>query len=308
MNLRASIDIGSNSILLLLAEVLKGGGLKVLKSESRVTGLGRELDQNGMFIEEALRDSQSALKEYSKICKEYGLTLSEIPVTATEASRVAKNAKDFFKTIKETCGFDVKIITAQAEAYYSATGILFDKKITDKTITIMDIGGASTELIKVNTETQEVLYSFSMPIGVVRMNNWHEKGTRESRLSKILEDYRNDLAVVACTKLYCVAGTMTSIGNMHLKNKLFDEKKVNGLSMESRSVKELLHTYIDFSHQSFLEAYPFLGKRSKTIASGLLLAQELLKNLEVDELYISTFGLRYGTILAGEIKNDFLTK
>ena len=303
--IKASIDIGSNAILLLIGE-LTNGHLLVKENESNVTGLGRELDNNKKFILEAMDDSYNVLAEYAKICKKYDIKLSEVIVTATEASRVAGNAKEFFKKIEEKIGFKVSIITSKAEAYYSTAGILLDKNITEEVITIMDIGGASTELIQVEVASKKILHSFSMPIGAVRMNNWKEKGISEVKLAEVLKEYSDDLLKLKADKVYCVAGTMTSIANMYLKNKSFKEDEVHGLNFKTYELVDLSKKYEAFSPEDFLTAFPFLGKRSQTISSGIVLAKRIFEVLDTQSIYISTFGLRYGTAIEDKIAPHFL--
>ena len=86
---KASIDIGSNSILLLAANI--GAEVNIVLNESHVTGLGRDLDLNQEFIDIAMNESFNVLKDYTHACKKIGIEPKDIIVTATEASRVAKN-------------------------------------------------------------------------------------------------------------------------------------------------------------------------------------------------------------------------
>jgi len=304
--LRASIDIGSNSILLLVVDV--DNNFEVLANESNVTGLGRDLDKNKKFIQVAMDESFEVLKKYKKICHDLSVPADQIIATATEASRVSQNAFEFFKKVEQEIGLTIITITGEAEAYYSAIGVLFDKNIQDETITIMDIGGASTELIQVEKKPTHIISSFSMPVGVVRMNNWQEEAIRLEKLEKILDDFSAQISKVSCTKLYCVAGTMTSVGNMFLKLKTFEETQVNGLEIKTTDINEMLIRYETFTPDQFLEKYPFLGKRAKTIYSGLLLSKTILDKLGTSDIYISTYGLRYGTILSGSIKDHYVWK
>ena len=138
------------------------------------------------------------------------------------------------------------------------------------------------------------------------MNNWHLEGKRTENFKNVLESFKMDLGKVLASKLYCVAGTMTSVGNMYLNNKDFIESEVNGLEFEKTDIDAIIQRYQSFSPEEFLDSFPFLGKRSKTIMSGLYLAQGVLEVLGVENVYISTYGLRYGTLLAGEIKDEFI--
>lgn len=305
-NLRASIDIGSNSILLLVVDA--SDNFKVLANESNVTGLGRDLDKNGYFIQEAMDESYEVLKSYASQCQSLGVDTKDIMVTATEASRVSRNAKEFFDKILSDIGLIVRTISGEGEAYYSATGVLYDQTLQDEIITIMDIGGASTELIQVERKTKNILTSFSMPVGVVRMNNWREDREYESRIDKIFSDYSHQLEKVLTNKLICVAGTMTSVGNMFLKLDSFIEEEVNGLDIIRSDVQAMLINFKEYTAEDFLKKFPFLGKRSKTIYSGLMLADRIFDRLGVRDIYISTYGLRYGTILANSIKDEYVWK
>ncbi len=307
MSYKASIDIGSNSILLLICSV-EGDQVTVIENESNVTGLGRDLDKNGAFLQEAIDDSLEVLKEYSEICLKRNLDPSQVIVTATEASRVAVNAIEFIELVEKNTGFKVQVITGEGEAHYSAMGILFDKKIQQPVITIMDIGGASTELIKVDTQKGKVIESFSMPVGCVRMNNWNEAGEMKEKLAEIFSHYAEGLTSMKTDTLYCVAGTMTSIGNIYLGHQEFVEKEVNGLCFEAIVLDELFDRYKEHGPEDMLAKYPFLGKRSHTIHSGLRLAIAVLNKLKSRKVYISTYGLRYGTLISGGIDNEYIVK
>lgn len=305
MSVRASIDIGSNSVLLLAAELNEGNDFKIIANESRVTGLGRNLDQTGIFCQEAMSETYQALSDYKKICLENSIKAENIIITATEASRVAKNASEFFSKIKKELSLTISIITGEGEAYYSTAGVLFDKTITDSEIVIMDIGGASTELIKVDVQHKKIRETFSMPVGVVRMTNWRESGTKSSQLEEILQNYSEKLSKVESKKLFCVAGTMTSVANMLLDYKTFVESDVHGFEFTKKDLVLLKEKTRHFNPSDYLERYPFLGKRSNTIKAGLELALTVLNRLDVETVCVSTYGLRYGTLLEGKIGEEY---
>lgn len=303
--LKASIDIGSNSILLLIAQVESDKIIEVIENHSNVTGLGRNLDENSTFIDEAMNDSRRVLLEYTSIIKKHNIDINEVIVTATEASRVSLNAKTFFDEVSNETGLKFNIITGEAEAYFSTKGILIGSQSDD--MVIMDIGGASTELILL--ENRELVNSFSMPMGAVRVKNWIEKNVLDENISRVTDSFRDELNnLVPTSYLHCVAGTMTSVANMDLDNKNFEENQVHGHKMSSSRLKELLDNYKDFTAEQFLERFPFLGKRSQTIKAGLILANSVVDYLKVETIEVSTYGLRYGTLVEGAIKDGFIFK
>ena len=122
--MRCSIDIGSNSTLLLVGEIV-GDVINEVVDVATVTGLGKNIDKDSKFVEESMNLTFETLKGYKRIIEKNGLNPSEAIVTATEASRVATNAKDFFAKIKNELGFDITIISSEAEAYYTGRGVSF---------------------------------------------------------------------------------------------------------------------------------------------------------------------------------------
>jgi exopolyphosphatase/guanosine-5'-triphosphate,3'-diphosphate pyrophosphatase len=304
-DLRASIDIGSNSVLLLIADLTNNNFQEVIK-ESHITSLGKELDKNKVFHPESMQATYDAIKEYAEECDKHGIARESILATATEASRVAQNSAEFFDKIKNELNVTILTINPQAEAYFSTKGILFNSKFDSDVITIMDIGGASTELIKVNTKTFTILETISMPVGAVRASQWLQDDLFVQNLQKIFLDFRNDIDKFQTKNLYCVAGTVTSLGNMHLLRKEFIEDEVHGLTLKAEDVDAMFKKYSEHTPAEFLELFPFLQKRSNSIRGGLHLVYHIVHRLLVKEITISTYGLRYGTILEGKIKKEFI--
>lgn len=304
-DIRASIDIGSNSVLLLVADVSTGKLVDLVK-RSEITSLGRELDKNKAFHPESMDATYAAIKSYAEECDQHGIPRENIIATATEASRVAGNSLDFFKKIEDELKVHINIISAEAEAHFSTKGILFDTKFENEIITIMDVGGASTELIKVNTKTFQILETISMPIGAVRCSQWLHDDLFVQNLQKVFLDFRSDIDKFQGKELFCVAGTVTSLGNMHLQRKEFIEDDVHGLVLRVEDIDNLFKKYSNLSPEQYLEQFPFLQKRSNSIRGGLHLVYHIIHRLLVKELTISTYGLRFGTLLEGNIKKEFI--
>jgi exopolyphosphatase/guanosine-5'-triphosphate,3'-diphosphate pyrophosphatase len=299
---RASIDIGSNTILLLIAEV-DAGRYRELVNESRVTGLGRNLDKTNAFAPIAIEESYSALKEYAEILKVHGIEMSEVYATATEASRVAGNAMAFFQRVRKELGIEVKTINAEGEAFYTSFGVVKGSNVSQSEITIMDIGGASTEFIKVEVDPFKVLSSISLPFGSVRATDWHRDGVFEQNMFEILSSSR--ITDYKSSHLLCVAGSMTSLGGMIKGLDKFDAEAVNGTSLGFNQFLGFVEKIKGASAESLELKFPFLGKRSQTIVGGAMIGQIVGQTLSVKTFEISTLGLRYGTLLSGGIDERY---
>lgn len=288
--IKASIDIGSNSVLLLVKD-----GSSILENKATVTALGKGIDLTKRFNSESMDNTFLALSEYKKLINKYNVDNNNIVVTATEASRVVENAKDFFKKIKNELGLEVKIISGEQEAYFSTKGVL-SSGYENEVVTILDIGGASTELIKARVKPFEVLEFVSIPIGAVRVSD------NESKLEYIAETIsKYNLEKYKGEVLIATAGTMTSLAGISFKFKKYDDEKVHNSILDIKVLENIEDEIYNKTSEQIEEMYPFLGKRSTTIYSGLLLAKEILKEMNFLECIVSSRGLRYGTIEADDI-------
>lgn len=300
-SLIGSIDIGSNSTLLL---VLDRETKEVVKEVSTITALGRGLDKNGVFQEKSMTDTFNALKEYKEECIKLGC--EKIIVTATEASRVAKNAPDFFQKVKNELGLNIQIITGEGEAFYTAFGIteMIKVKSKAKKQLILDVGGASSELILIKPKPFEILKTVSLPIGSVRVDDWIKDGELKKNIDTIFEN--NDVEDYSGFDVIGVAGTLTSLALMFSGAKEFSSKAVNDFSMPLMDFNESVDRIQLVESKVLGKQFSFLGKRSKTIQSGAICSQTILNQIKAKNIVFSTYGLRYGTALSGEIDDIYL--
>ena len=304
--MRASIDIGSNSVLLLVGDISNGKFVEHL-SEANITGLGKDLDKNGSFLKSSMEDTFNVLKGYKKKLDKLNIDTSSVIVTATEASRVAENASSFFENVKNDLGFSTNIITAAGEAFYTGLGITsgcWNKDRAEKVI--VDIGGASTEIIKITTNPFTILSSVSLPIGSVRATDWLKSNSFESNLDTIfnekqIENYKTE-------EIICVAGTMTSIGAMLKGIKTYRDKLIDGYQFDFLKFEKFISKLNKMEPFQILKDFPIIGKRFETIAGGGIVGIEIGQRLGVKKVIISTRGLRYGTLMGGEINEQFISR
>jgi exopolyphosphatase/guanosine-5'-triphosphate,3'-diphosphate pyrophosphatase len=302
--IRASIDIGSNSVLLLCAEVDEKS-LKISQeifNDSFITSLGKDLDKNKVFCEESMSLTFDALKNFKNKCDSIRFNTSDVIVTATEASRVALNANMLFEKVKTELGFKVQVINGKGEAYYTALGVVSNLTAKMGSVVVMDIGGASTELIKINLSPFEIVDSISLPVGSVRATDWRNAGEFETRMENLLS---KDLRRFETKELICVAGSMTSLATMFKGQQEFSDKMIEGLNISFQAFLEFSHDLQKTNVENLLLLFPFLGKRAPMVAAGSLVAEMFGKVLKIEKMIISTRGLRFGTLLTGGIDEQF---
>lgn len=300
MEKRASIDIGSNTVLLLAADIQdEPFEYSEIFNETHVTSLGKDLDKTGVFHPDSIKDTFNALKDYKSKIESIGMKPEEVIVTATEASRVAKNADELFERVSSELGFKVSIINAEGEAYYCSLGVIKGHKFEHNNAVIMDVGGASTELILIQRDPFKIEKTISLPVGSVRGTDWVKEGTFEEKMDELLSN--PELDQFKSDYLLCVAGSMTSLGGMIKGLKTFDSNEVNGSAITFDKYLGFFDKIKDATPEQLLEKFPFLGKRAKSILAGAKLGLKMGNRLEIKSFEISTYGLRYGTLFSGKI-------
>ncbi len=293
MNKVASIDIGSNTILLLVAEK-KDTGFREIFSNSQIAGLGRGIDVIGNLSVEAQKDARLILNEFCKILERENIRPEEVICTATEAARVAKNACDFFNSIKAELGFEVQIINSECEAYFTALGVASDSS-TPVEFSILDVGGASTEIMRVkkNGDDIEMIRSISLPVGSVRGSEWIKEKKFDLKIKKILNAHLDDYVT---DQIICVAGSMTSVAGIFHNLKIFEEKIIHKTKISTAHFAELIGKIEFLNEMELLQKFPFLGKRACTILAGAKVGIEIGKKIGIKSFGISTLGLRHGSL------------
>ncbi len=162
----ASIDIGTNTLLLLIVDV-KDGKIIPLHNSQFIARLGKNVDSSGLIQKEAFDRVLNALIEFKKISEKFGV--ERIFAIGTSALRDAKNRDEFLNFIKEKTGIEIKVISGEEEAKLTYLGAVsgLDKKFLKTKITVIDIGGGSTEVIL--GSGFEIEKFVSLNIGTVRI-------------------------------------------------------------------------------------------------------------------------------------------
>lgn len=309
--LRASIDIGSNSVLLICAEINSDNKIvRELINESRMTSLGKDLDKNLFILKESFDATFEALSFYSYKLKDLNVPPVNVIVTATEACRVARNFHELQKKVHDELGFSITLLSGTGEAYYTALGVSTTMKSRsreeiEKPVVIMDIGGASTELIKLRLDPFEVVESISLPVGSVRALDWSELNTIEVQLDKIMA---RDFSIFETPNLICVAGSMTAMASMYQGLREFNAEKIEGLEISFEDFKLFSEELQRTSQENLRLQFPYLEKRIPLMGVASKIAVRFGKVLGIKKMSISTRGLRYGTLLTERIHEKFINK
>ena len=163
----ASIDIGTNTILMLIAEIGKDGAMEVLRDEHTIARLGKGVDEKGSIQKETFARISNILKDLRSIARYYNV--DRIIACGTSALRDAKNSREFLDFIEQEVNLKINVISGIEEAELTYLGATSDLKpdISGHRYAVLDIGGGSTEISFGNRSCMESAYSID--IGSVRL-------------------------------------------------------------------------------------------------------------------------------------------
>lgn len=299
----AALDLGTNSFLCLIAEVEKHGTqfkiTRIISDEVEVVRLGQGVQQNKKFHPEALSRAKACLTKFRKTIDQH--QPEKILAMATSAARDVSNPDEFFK-IGEELNIPIEIIPGSKEAEITFSGSISGISVGPQTIGVIDIGGGSTEIIL--GSNSQIHFSQSANIGAVRITEMFfpdQPPTQEECLkaqeyiSRQLEFLKNPLSQWQPDLAIAVAGTPTELAKIMIGS--FDRERVDGFKIDFGILDLWLDSFMNTdSHQREIQ-YGVSHGRADIILAGTMILKECLKALNLQELTVSTRGVRYGVAL-----------
>lgn len=302
--IKASIDIGTNSVLLLIAEV-NSDTIQPLAEQQQIPRLGRGVDHNKNLSHESRQRVLDVLLKYKKyLQKQYPSAAEEPVVTATSAVRDAVNRSEFLNEIKKKTGWVVQILSGDDEAKVTFKGALSVIQTDEKkSYAVIDIGGGSTELIFGNP--RELKSFTSVDMGSVRFSERY-------LLSNPPEPEQIDNAKKEIARLFNtenlpgkdfipvgVAGTVTSLAAIDAGISSYKANILNGYILKKVRIEQFIDEFSVTPAEMIEQRYPdFLHRRGDVILAGALILNEFLNWISKDEIVISTGGIRHGILLS----------
>lgn len=300
--MKAAIDIGTNTVLLLVAEV-KDGVIKTIHEEHRVPRLGKGVDADKNINQDATQRVISVLKEYRQLLSDDFPAVESVTVTATSAVRDAGNREQFMEEVQNETGFTIRLLSGNEEAEWTAAGALSVLEEVPDNVLIIDIGGGSTEIAILSDLDLVDAHSFDM--GSVRFTERFLKN--DPPTEKQIKACRNEIMNLLDdrpfeankdSELVGVAGTVTSLAGMSLGLKDYNPEEINGYVLTLGQIQSFIEEFAATSSDKMLDKYPvYLKGRSDIFLAGMLILEGFMKQLGLRELIVSTGGIRHGAIL-----------
>ena len=308
---RAVIDVGTNSIKLLVADVA-GHDVRPVHEESRQTRLGRGFYETHRLQPEAVACTAEAVWEFAQIARERNS--DSLRVIATSAARDAVNPGDLTATIERVSNLKVEIISGEREAELAFQGVTTEAELAKTPLLLLDVGGGSTEFILGQGEHKHFARSF--PLGTVRlMEKFPHSDPPTRREFNACRDWIRDFlenevrpkldpalrrearSSSGDIQLVGTGGTTSILARIEAKLDRYERERIEATRLNLERIK---------SHRRRLWRLPLAERkeivglpklRADVILTGVVIYEMVMAEFGFNELRVSTRGLRFAAVM-----------
>jgi exopolyphosphatase/guanosine-5'-triphosphate,3'-diphosphate pyrophosphatase len=304
----ATIDLGSNTVRLLVAEVERGARRwRVIEADQRVTRLGEGVATTGRLGEAPATRTTAVVCEYVDRARRAGA--ERVSIVATSAVREAVNGQEFAAALARATGEPVSVVSGDDEAALTLAGVLggldHGSATVATTTLVFDIGGGSTEYIL--SGAGERLTAVSLRLGVVDLAerypfpdpvDWPRfRAMREEVAARLASELPEAIRRTRPDRLVGTAGTVTTLAALDLALPAYDPSRVQGHTLERGAVERLL-AYLGGLTVAERGALPCLEPgRADLIVAGTAIVLATMDRGGVDQLVVSDWGRREGILI-----------
>lgn len=287
-NKKFVIDIGSNSVRMMAAEV-SGSSIKQLTKSLESTRLYEGMYKfGGSLTTDAMQRTVKAVEKFRQQAKAMGI--EEILCFATEAVRNAQNRDEFLELVKKSTDLDVDVLSREREACAAFYGADLSGSYG-----IIDIGGASTEVAIGSRE--DVKYTKSMPMGAVRALEMYPLGdvadelTMEAMsqwISGVMDETLADIGDHAKNLVFVgVGGSITTLAAIKQHMPKYDPDKIQGMILDREEIEKWKSKLAGMTLAQRKKVIGMPAERADILLGGILILLSVMKHLELSEIRVS---------------------
>ena len=305
---RAVIDVGTNSVKLLVAEV-EGARVVAIEECHEQTRLGRGFYVKHHLLPEAIEHTAQVVARFAQLAAQHGAQSTRI--IATSAARDALNQAELRTTIQNRTGLILDVISGEKEAELAFRGVATDPHLRERRLLVFDVGGGSTQASLTTASGRLLRHSFRM--GAVRLLEHFSPGdppSIEQReacqawiqeylvshirpfLSEALDDGSLDQAQMVGT-----GGTSSVLVTMHLKLEAFDRARIEATALSYDQVRRQLESLWSLTLADRKKIPGLPPNRADVILTGVAIYEGIMRNLGLPNLRVSTRGLRFAAVM-----------
>ncbi|MDC0655178.1 Ppx/GppA family phosphatase [bacterium] len=281
----AVIDIGSNSVRMVVYESLKRAALPVF-NEKVLCGLGRGVAERGRLDTAASDLALRTLQRYAALSTAMGI--GSVEAVATAAIRDSADGADFVARVQDECGISVRILSGNEEGYYSALGVA--AAIPTASGVVADLGGGSLELVGLDNGTAGA--PTTLPLGPFHFDGGLPK---PGHVDDILARTQG-LGRHKGNALYCVGGVWRTLARVHMRQHQAPLKIVHEYRVTAREFSQFAELLTKLSPLALAALRSVPSKRAPAVPVGALVLCRLILALKPSEIVFCGYGLREGLV------------
>jgi exopolyphosphatase/guanosine-5'-triphosphate,3'-diphosphate pyrophosphatase len=302
--IKAAIDIGTNSIHLIVAHLADHGGFEILTSEKESVRLGQGGGDMKELAPDAIERGLAALARMSQVATSFGDV--DMVAVATSAVREASNRVDFLDRARAETGIEIEVISGVEEARLIHLGVLQALPVYDQRLLLVDIGGGSTEFLV--GQGAEPIEARSMKLGAIRLTERFFSAAIEADrpptadevdecrhyvraalapVGRELGGHQPEIAIGS-------SGTATTIAAMAAAERGADVRQMNGVVFTADEMSQVVERVLAAKDRGRVPGLD--DKRADIILGGAILLDEVFRVFGLDEMTISTSALREGVL------------
>jgi len=288
----SSIDIGSNAIRQLIAEIGPDGSLKILKKHREMIRLGADVFHGGLIQEHTEKRLVVAFRRMALLSRK--LKVDRQIAYATSAFRDARNKKPILAAIYKESGIRIKVISGQKEAELIRIAVQKTIGLNNEKCLLIDIGGGSIELTQL--EKNKIAFSKSFKWGMVRMLAEAEslKISARELLRQKIEQQQSKLPQGSFDIAIGTGGNMDAMARLKLKIL----KKGPNTFITRSELEKIEHVFSKTAIHERIARFNIKPDRADVLEPALFLTLSLMKKYEIKKLKIPGVGLKEGAILS----------
>jgi exopolyphosphatase/guanosine-5'-triphosphate,3'-diphosphate pyrophosphatase len=311
---RAVIDVGTNSVKLLVADV-SGHDVQPVREDSKQTRLGRGFFETQRLQREAIAKTTLAVARFADDA--HALKAASIRVVATSAARDATNSIDLVTAIQDATALPLEIISGEQEADWAFQGVTTDPALAQLPLLLLDVGGGSSEFILGQGEHKHFRQSFRL--GTVRLletippsdpptkqefdetRQWIRDFISKKVIPELQPALRREVELHAAHKpveLIGTGGTTSILARMEAQLDDYDRQRIEDTRLSLERVRWHCQR---LWRLPLLERQDIVGlprKRADVILAGVAIFEAIMESLSFGELRVSTRGLRFAAVMS----------
>lgn len=298
----ATIDIGTNTTLLLVAEVDSGGNLVPIAERATITRLGEGVDRHRRLAPEAIARTTACLDEFASLVS--ASRVDRVAVVGTSAMRDAAGSETLRSHVRSALGLDVQVLSGDEEARLTFRGALSGLALRNQPneIAVVDIGGGSTEVVigRMAARVPALRFAESFDIGSVRLTERFVSHDPPSaaELDAVkrfaVETFRGVPPLESDATAVGVAGTVTTLAAVALGIVPYDGARSHGSVLKFDDLRAVADRLARLDLDSRRRVPGMEPKRADVIVAGAVVALTLLEHWNASALVVSDRGVRWG--------------